>query len=403
MAYVFGGAGERRLTDYFDGIGRHLGRPDRRESFAMYALGLLGDAERKSVEPIAARACGEPELCRAYTERLLHFVTDSPWRDQPIREYAARYAIESMTAREPVEAWIVDDTGFPKQGNKSPGVQRQYSGTLGKTGNCQVAPSLTIATRTQELPIDMDLYLPESWTSDRTRCRIAHIPDEVEYRPKWRMALDLITRNVEAGVPLGVLLGDSAFGDVGAFRDGARALGFDYALDVKCHTRVEIVNDDGSVSDPMSVETASTVVGARSYRKVTWRQGTRGPLAARFAMIRVHPITGKGIRGEEQWLVIEKPSEQHPADHYVLATLPKSMTRKQVIRRIKQRWRIERTYEDLKGELGLDHFEGRSYRGWQHHVTCAMACYAFLVAERARAFPPSARGSKTDHTIARAA
>src|SRR5271168_370698 len=305
-----------------------------------------------------------------------------------------------MTSREPIEAWIVDDTGFPKQGDKSPGVQRQYSGTLGKTGNCQVAPSLTIATRTQELPIDMDLYLPQSWADNRVRCRAAHIPDEVVYRAKWRIALDLIERNVKAGVPLGLMLGDSAFGDVGAFRDGVRTLVFDYALDVKCHTRVEIVCDDGSVSDPMSVEMAAEVIGARSYRKVTWRQGTRRALFSRFAMLRVRPITALSTRGEEQWLVIEKPRSDEPASHYVLATLPKSITRKQIVRRIKQRWRIERSYEDLKGELGLDHFEGRSYRGWQHHVTCALACYAFLVAERARAFPPSARGAKKDHPIA---
>jgi SRSO17 transposase len=235
------------------------------------------------------------------------------------------------------------------------------------------------------------------------RCSAAHIPDEVVYRAKWRIALDLIERNVKAGVPLGLMLGDSAFGDVGAFRDGVRALGFDYALDVKCHTRVEIVCDDGFVSDPMSVETAAEVVGARSYRNVTWRQGTRRALASRFAMLRVRPITASSTRGEEQWLVIEKPRSDEPASHYVLATLSKSITRKQIVRRIKQRWRIERSYEDLKGELGLDHFEGRSYRGWQHHVTCALACYAFLVAERARAFPPSARGAKKDHSIACAA
>jgi SRSO17 transposase len=400
MAYTLNAAREGRLVRYFDGIGERLGRRGRRESFAMYAMGLLGEGERKSVEPIAARACGDPALCRAYTERLLNFITESDWRDQPIREYAARLGVEAMTSREPIEAWVVDDTGFPKQGDKSPGVQRQYSGTLGKTGNCH---SLTIATRTQELPIDMDLYLPESWANNRVRCRAAHIPDEVVYRAKWRIALDLIERNVKAGVPLGLMLGDSAFGDVGAFRDGVRTLGFDYALDVKCHTRVEIVCDDGSVSDPMSVETAAEVIGARSYRKVTWRQGTRRALASRFAMLRVRPITASSTRGEEQWLVIEKPRGDEPASHYVLATLPKSITRKQIVRRIKQRWRIERSYEDLKGELGLDHFEGRSYRGWQHHVTCALACYAFLVAERARAFPPSARGAKNDHPIACAA
>lgn len=403
MAYVVDAAGQRRLNDYFDSIGAILGRRDRRESFALYAMGLFGEGERKSVEPIAARACGDPALCRAFTDRLLHFIGISSWSDRDVRKHVAQYAVDAMTTREAVEAWIVDDTGFPKQGNKSPGVQRQYSGTLGKTGNCQIATSITIATSTMHLPLDMDLYLPESWTEDRKRCRAAHIPDDIGYRPKWRIALDLIERNVAAGVPLGLLLADSGYGDVGNFRDGVRALGFDYAVDVKRHTRVVIVYDDGEETDPMSVETVADVIGNGSYRKVTWRQGSRHALAARFAMVRVRVVTGRDLRAEEQWLVIEKPNRTAPPEHYVLATLPKTITRKQIVRRIKQRWRIERTYEDLKGELGLDHFEGRTYTGWQHHVTCTLTCFAFLVAERARAFPPKARGKSQNDTFARAA
>lgn len=397
MAYILDAAGQRRLFSYFDSIGKLLGRSERRESFGIYAMGLLGDGERKSVEPIAARSCGDPTRCRAVQEKLLNFVTESPWRDEPVRHYASGYAVKAMTARQAIEAWILDDTGFPKQGDKSPGVQRQYTGTLGKTGNCQVAPSLTICTRTQELPVDMDLYLPQSWADDRARCRAAHIPDEVDYRPKWQIALDLIERNVKAGLPNGLLLADSAYGDVGDFREQVRAWGFEYALDVKVHTRVQIVGDDGSVSLGLSVADAAEVVGAGMFRKVTWREGTRRALSSRFAAIRVLPVArGKHLAAEEQWLVIERPSRDEPPTHFVLATLPKSVRRKQLVRRIKQRWRIERSYQDLKGELGLDHFEGRSYRGWQHHVTCALACYAFLVAERSRAFPPSARRPK-DH------
>lgn len=403
MDYTLDTAGQQRLMSHFDSIGAILGRDDRRESFALYAMGLFGDGERKSIEPIAARACGDPDLCRAFTDRLLHFIGVSPWSDQAVRAHAAQYALDAMTAREQVEAWIVDDTGFPKQGDKSPGVQRQYTGTLGKTGNCQVATSVTITTRTLHMLVDMDLYLPESWTEDRPRCRAAHIPDDVEYRPKWRIALDLIERNVAAGVPLGLMLADSAYGDVGAFRDGVRALGFEYALDVKSHTRVVIVCEDGEETDPMSVETVADVIDGGSYRKVTWRQGTRRALAARFARVRVRVVTGHDARGEEQWLVIEKSSRAAAPEHYVLTTLPKAISRKQMVRQIKQRWRTERAYEDLKGELGLDHFEGRTYTGWQHHISCALTCYAFLVAERARAFPPKAGRSTRDDAIARAA
>jgi SRSO17 transposase len=253
------------------------------------------------------------------------------------------------------------------------------------------------------LPLDMDLYLPKSWDDDRARCRAAHIPDDVVYRPKWRIALDLIARNVKAGVPLGLMLADSAYGDVGPLRDGVRALGFDYAVDVKCHTRVVIVCDDGSETDVMNLETVAEIVGTRSYRKVTWRQGSRRALSARFAAVRVRVVTDQDRRGDAQWLLIEKADRDGPVEHYALTTLPKSMSRKQLVRRLKQRWRTERVYEDLKGELGLDHFEGRSYVGFQHHLSCVLACYAFLVAERARVFPPEARGSRRDNTLERAA
>lgn len=403
MTYRLDRAGQQRLEEYFGGIGEVLGRRGRRESFALYASGLFGDAERKSVEPIAALACGDPERCRAVHDQLLHFLGVSRWSDREVREHAARYALEALTAREPVEAWIIDDTGLPKQGDKSPGVQRQYSGTLGKTGNCQIAVSVTVATRTQHLPVDMDLYMPTSWTDDRRRCRAAHIPDDVQYRAKWRIALDLIERNVKAGVPPGFMLADSAYGDVGAFRDGVRALGFDYALDVKKHTRVVIVCKDGSQTDPMSVETAADIIGERCYRKLTWREGSRSSLSAAFASVRVHVVTAQDTRGEEQWLVIEKPKRGAPVEHYVLSTLPKTLSRKQLVLKIKQRWRTERAYQDLKGELGLDHFEGRSYLGWQHHVSCVLACYAFLVAERARAFPPKAPGTCQYHSLPLAA
>jgi SRSO17 transposase len=403
MAYGLDGNGQRRLDEYFSAIGGVLGRRDRRESFALYALGLFGEGERKSIEPIAARVCGDASRCRAVHDQLLHFVGVSPWSDGDVRQLSAGYALAALRMREPIEDWIVDDTGFPKQGTKSPGVQRQYSGTLGKVGNCQLAVSVTVATRTKHLPIDMDLYLPTSWTDDRRRCQAAHIPDTLGYRPKWRIALDLITRSVEAGVPIGLMLADSAYGDVGAFRNGVRALGFDYALDVKKHTRVVIVCNDGTETEPMSVQTVAKVLGERSYRKVTWRQGSRGAMSAAFARVRVRPVTEKDTQGEEQWLVIEKAKRGAPVEHYVLTTLPSTASRKQIVRRIKQRWRTERVYQDLKGELGLDHFEGRSYTGWQHHISCVLGCYAFLVAERARAFPPSARGTGHADSIERAA
>jgi SRSO17 transposase len=388
-----------RLSAYFDRIGRVLGHKSRRESFAHYAIGLFSDLERKSVEPIAALVCGDPAFCRAHTEKLLHFVGDSEWDDRAMRLSGVRYALESMTRREVVDSWVFDDTGFIKQGDMSPGVQRQYTGSAGKTTNCQIGVSLTVTTRTLELPIDMDLYLPKSWADDRKRCRAAHIPSELGYRPKWQIALDLATQAIDAGIPGGLVLADSGYGDTGPFRAGIKALGLKYSVDVKKHTQVRIACSDGTITDTMSVATVADVLGWREYRKVTWRQGTRRALSSRFAAVRVHVVHDGEFDPDEQWLIIERPSKSEPPEHYVLCTLPKSLSRKELVRRTKQRWRIERTYEDMKGELGLDHFEGRSYRGWHHHVSTVLACYAFAVAERAQAFPPKTRRTQGNDSL----
>jgi len=404
MGYVFTGEASVRLDRYVSEIGDVLRNKKRRSSFATYFVGLLGDGERKSVEPIAARAAGEPGETRAVTERLLHFLGDSQWDDQGVRRLAAREAIGALVEREPVDSWVIDDTGFLKQGKKSPGVQRQYTGTAGKTTNCQIAPSLTLCTRTREVPVDMDLYIPQSWADDAKRCAEARIPEEIRFRAKWQIGLDLVRRAACAGYPPGLLLADSAYGDVGAFRAGVRALDLDYALDVRVHTRVRMVCPDGSESETMTVATVAEVIDRRALRKVTWREGTKRTLWSRFACLRVRVVTeAEPEGGEEQWLLIDRPDRAEPPVHYTLTTLPKAWSHKQIVRRTKQRWRIERTYQDLKGELGLDHFEGRTYPGWQHHVSCVLAAAAFIVAEQARAFPPSARRAQTDGPLRRAA
>jgi SRSO17 transposase len=176
-------AGEQRLESYLDRIGKVLGRDERRASFATYALGILGDGERKSVEPIAARACADPARADAVHQRLLHFMVDSRWTDRDVRREAASYALEAMTAQNAVEVWIVDDTGFLKQGIHSVGVQRQYTGSAGKIANCQIGTSLTVATRTEQLPIDFALYLPKSWLDDDERREEARIRGTCSSRP----------------------------------------------------------------------------------------------------------------------------------------------------------------------------------------------------------------------------
>lgn len=398
MSYEFDAAAQERLEAYFGTIGELLGEKRRRASFAIYALGILGDGERKSAEPIAARAAADPTTVRNTHEQLLHFLGRSTWEDAPVRQFAAKHALEAMTQREPVEAWIFDDTGFLKQGSHSPGVQRQYTGSAGKTTNCQLAVSLTVCTATLELPVDMDLYLPQSWIDDERRRRAAKIPDSAVFRPKWKMAIEMADRALEAGVPKGLVLADAAYGNNAEFRDGMTERGFQYAVDVQSPTAVQPLR--AGLGGRQSVLELAKRLPRECYRKVTWREGSRRALASRFAMLRVWVEHSDGKKRVSEWLLIEWPPNEPAPTHYVLSTLPLETRRKQLIRSVKQRWRIERTYEDLKGELGLDHFEGRSYPGWQHHVTVVLACYAFVASERARRFPPSAartrRGSTHD-------
>jgi SRSO17 transposase len=205
MQYQMCAAAERRLVEYFAEIGDVLGHKKRRASFATYALGLLADGDRKSMEPIAARACGDRDETDAWHQRLQVFITDSAWSDRDVRRVAADHGLSAMTEREPVEAWIIDDTGFLKKGKHSVGVQRQYTGSAGKVTNCQIGVSLSLATQTEHLPIDFELYLPRCWTEDSARRKEAKIPDDVAFKTKNRLALAMIERAVEEDRPRGPL------------------------------------------------------------------------------------------------------------------------------------------------------------------------------------------------------
>jgi SRSO17 transposase len=392
-------AAVQRLERYFQQIGDVLGEESRRGSFALYAMGLLGDGERKSVEPIAARTCPDPERVDAMHQRLLHFAVDSKWSDRDVRRAAAQYALEAMTGREPVEVWIVDDTGFLKQGKHSVGVQRQYTGSAGKITNCQIGVSLSVATRTEHLPLDFELYLPEGWANDEARRREARVPADVSFKTKPQLALQMIDRAVQDGVPPGIVLGDTGYGSSSQFRAHLRSLGLHYAVAVDPQTTVCLLDEKGRPrGDARSVLDLALRIHERGgFRRCTWRKGTQEDLSARFALRRV---IAAGVPQREQeplGLLIEWRDDEPEPANYFLVSLPGFRTKKQLIRLVMQRWRTERVYEDLKGELGLDHYEGRRFPGWHHHVSVALCCYAFIVAERARRFPPSARGAVEAH------
>jgi SRSO17 transposase len=397
--FTLGMDGQQRFTEYFDQIGRVLGSNERRASFAIYAQGLLGDGSRKSMEPIAARACPDPEHVDAQHQRLQHFVTDSLWSDHSVRKEAAMYALSWMTRRESIVHWIIDDTGFIKQGKHSVGVQRQYTGSAGKVTNCQVGVSLTVATPTQHLPIDFELYLPRSWTEDPSRCAEARIPSDVTFMTKPELGLKMIERALDDDIPRGRVLVDTAYGTSSKFRRALRRHDLSYGVAVSSTTKVWRIDslDRRRGTKTLSLaEYAKEVADAKGFHRTKWREGTKAALSARFAVRRVLPIADEGIARAERevvWLLMEwENREEKPSKFYFVTGKPR-MRQKTIIRAVKERWRTERVYEDLKGQLGIDHFEGRRYPGWYHHISVALCCYAFIVAERARLFPPQTRGS----------
>jgi SRSO17 transposase len=403
MAYTMDEAGQQRLRGFFDKIGGCLRDKRQRASFAIYALGILGEGDRKSCEPIAARACGDPTQVDNVHNQLLHFLRTSPWNNQSVRLVAARYGIEALSKHEPVTNWVLDDTGFLKQGEHSVGVQRQYTGSAGKTANCQIGVSLSVATRTAHLPIDFELYLPQSWIDDPGRRVEAKIPAETTFETKIELALKMVERAVAAGLPGEVLLADSAYGESHLFRETVRLLGLDYALGIHSPTKVWLLGAEGDrEGEAVSVEKLAQHVGPGAFRRVTWREGTRGEMHSRFCFRRVKVATTDGIDPdlhESVWLMIEWPEGEAKPTKFSLTSLPRRMSKKQIVRIMKERWRTEYAYEELKGELGLDHFEGRSFPGWHHHISVVLSCYAFVVAERSRHFSPSARREEDDDEV----
>jgi SRSO17 transposase len=407
MAMRMDAAATARLNEYFGQIGNVLGLPSRRESFAVYAMGVLGDGDRKSVEPIASRACGDARTADAAHQSLLHFISNARWSDRSVRLAATRHALKAMALHSPVQTWIVDDTGFLKQGKHSVGVQRQYTGSAGKVTNCQIGVSLSVATNHDQVPVDFELYLPETWTSDATLRNRARIPEALQFKTKPQLALDMLRRAVKDKVPKGVVLADAAYGTSSEFRRQVRKLRLHYAVGVDPQTKIWLLDPltqlPAAKQDVRSL--AYELERGGGFRRCTWREGTKQDLSARFAALRIVAAHDDGQLLEDrdqEWLLIEwRDGEDEPAN-YFLSSLPARMTKKQLVRIVMQRWRTERAYEDLKGELGLDHFEGRSFPGWHHHVSVVLCCYAFVVAERARHFPPSASGKTTRdaHTVA---
>lgn len=385
----------RRLDAFAETMATSLGHADRRGPCIDYLQGLLLPGDRKSMEPMAARL--DPRRTMAKHQSLQHFVTDSPWDERRLLDAMREYALPAMLGCGGVTAWVVDDTGIPKKGTHSVGVGRQYCGVLGKQDNCQVAVSVSLANERMGLPVSWRLYLPESWANDADRRTKAKVPPAVMFRRKWEIALDEIDRLIAAGVPQGIVLSDAGYGTITEFRLGLTARGLTYAVGVLPEQGVALVQEEAPARWRLQPENGSAralalTLPASAWQTVTWREGTRGDQMSRFAAVRVrqtHRIKAKEPVRPSEWLVMEWPSGEAEPTKYALSSLPADIDRHELVRLWKMRWRIERDFEELKGELGLDHFEGRSWTGFHHHGALCLAAYAFIAAERVRGFPPS--------------
>ena len=406
------GGCEARFASYVEGLSGCLGHADRVAPMRSYCTGLLLPGGRKSVEPMAARL--RPDRTSAEHQSLLHFVGQSPWDADALLRRVREAVLPAMTARGAVEAWIVDDTGFPKKGRHSVGVARQYCGQLGKQDNCQAAVSLSVATAEASLPVAWDLYLTEGWAGDGERRARTRVPEDVVFRTKPRIALAQIETALAEGVAPGTVLADAGYGNNGAFRDGITALGLDYVVGVLGNTTVwppgttptvpawrgrgqrpKRLRRGGDGAPVTQLRVIAETLPAEAWRAVTWRHGVAELLASRFAALRVRAASGDAGRSEprpEQWLLVEWPEGEPKPIKFWFSTVPADTPIERLVYLAKLRWLIERDYLELKQELGLGHYEGRGWRGFHHHAALCIAAYGFLVAERA-AIPPSGPGA----------
>jgi SRSO17 transposase len=395
------GDGEERFATYVAGLASVIGHADRAGPLRDYCTGLVLPGERKSVEPMAARTA--PARTAAQHQSLLHFVNVATWSDEQVLAKVRQMVLPAMEKDGPIEAWIIDDTSFPKQGKHSVGVHHQYCGQLGKQANCQVTVSLSIANHSCSLPVAYRLYLPQDWTKDSARRKKAGVPKDVKFKTKPEIALEQISWACEAGLPRGIALMDAAYGNDSRLRAGMTELGVAYVASILPNTLMwrsgtgprrkgKPLNNTGRRDEPdlVSAKEVARRLPKQAWRTIRWREGSAEWLSSRFARVRVRVGHNKLIpeKLQSEWLLIEWPEGEKQPTRYWLSTMPANTSFRRLVDVAKMRWLVERDYQELKQEVGLGHYEGRGWRGFHHHATLCIAAYGFLVAERAT-IPPS--------------
>jgi SRSO17 transposase len=384
-----------RLVAFVGEVSKGFSLARQRENALLYVRGLVEHGGRKSLQPTLFRLEESP----ARYESMQQFLADSPW--QP--ELLVRACAERVAPQIGVTAWVVDDTGIAKDGKHSPGVKRQYSGTLGKIGNCQITVSLHALGERGTLPLGWALYLPEDWCLDAERRRRAKIPEQVVFRTKPQLAASLVEQSSGWELSSAPILADCAYGDDTAFRTRLHLLEREYLLAVSAQisvygpeTSFAVPARQGATGrqrsvarpdrKPESVRALAERLPKRAWKTITCRTTPDGEdIASRFAFVRVvatHPVRTDCLPPREEWLIIEWPAGDEAPSDYWLSNLPADARRERLARLARLRWTIELDYRQLKGELGLDHYEGRSYAGFHHHCALVTCAHAFLTLER---------------------
>jgi len=384
-----------RLLAFVDGVVGALPHVRQRENALLYVRGLVEQGGRKSLQPTLFRLGESP----ARYESLQQFLADSPW-DPVVLE---RACAERVAPELSLLAWVVDDTGVKKDGEHSPGVKRQWSGTLGKIDNCQVCVSLHAVGERGSVPLGWSLYLPEEWCHDLARRRSAKIPDELSFQTKPELAAALAERSSGWEIPLAPILADCAYGDDTDFRTRLAELELAYVVAVAARTSVYPPGTSFAVSarqqgsgrpprverpdrKPESLRSLAAGLPASAWQLVRCRTTPAGEeIASRFAFVRIaaaHPVKRDRKPPREEWLIVEWPEGAEAPSDYWLSNLPADTKPERLARLARLRWTIELDYRQLKGELGLDHYEGRSYAGFHHHTALVTCAHAFLTLER---------------------
>jgi SRSO17 transposase len=390
-------AARERLFAFVGEVVRPLPHVRQRENALLYVRGLVEQGGRKSLQPTLFRL----EETAARYESVQQFLADSPW--QP--ELLIKACAERVAPQIGVVAWVVDDTGIGKDGKHSPGVKRQYSGTLGKIGNCQITVSVHAVGERGTLPLGWRLYLPEEWCDDLARRGKAKIPDEIVFKTKSQLAGDLCEQAAGFEVPVAPILADCAYGDDAGLRTRLAELELEYVVAVRAETSVYGPETSFAVPErsgplgrprtvarpdrkPESVRALAERLPARAWKTIPCRTTPAGEdVHGRFAFVRVvatNPVRNRHQSPRQEWLIIEWAKGEETPNDYWLSNLGADANRERLARLARLRWTVELDYRQLKGELGLDHYEGRSYRGFHHHTALVTCAHAFLTEERLR-------------------